>query len=54
LNADGYCIYTPNDDVKVRDSFTYLTTPPMDNSNIAQVNFTIFPINDWPVVNAFL
>jgi CSLREA domain-containing protein len=49
LNGDGSFSYTPNADYYGPDTFTYMASDGIDDSNVATVTITVNPINDPPV-----
>ncbi len=49
LNTDGSFTYTPNPNYSGSDSFTYVASDGISNSNVATVNLTVTPVNDAPI-----
>jgi len=49
LNSDGSFEYTPFENFVSTDSFTYVTTNGVDESNVAIVTINVNPVNDAPV-----
>ena len=51
LNSDGSFSYTPNANFNGNDSFSYRAYDGTSNSNVANVNITVNPVNNTPVAN---
>ena len=51
FNADGSFSYTPEPDFSGTDSFTYKANDGTLDSNAANVDITVTPVNDTPVAN---
>jgi VCBS repeat-containing protein len=49
VNLDGSLIYTPDADFNGVDSFTYMASDGLLESNLATVTVTVRPVNDAPV-----
>lgn len=52
INNDKTFTYTPNANYNGPDSFTYLVSDGLLNSNTASVNLTVNPVNDGPTLTA--
>lgn len=50
MNPDGTFTYTPNANYNGYDSFWYVVTDTANQTDDGQVNFTVAPVNDAPVV----
>jgi len=51
VNPNSTVTYTPESNFNGTDSFTYIITDGLINSNIATVNITVTPVNDPPVAD---
>ena len=51
FNPDGSFIYTHDGSENTSDSFTYQANDGVNDSNVATVTITIYPINDAPVAD---
>ncbi|MBK9121838.1 MAG: tandem-95 repeat protein [Chloroflexi bacterium] len=49
LNTDGSFTYTPNANFNGSDSFTYVASDSVADSNVATVTITVNPVNDAPI-----
>lgn len=49
LNADGSFLFVPNSDFSGSDSFTYLASDGLADSNIATVTINVAAVNDAPI-----
>jgi VCBS repeat-containing protein len=49
LNPNGSFTYSPDPNFNGSDSFTYLASDGLGNSNVALVTITVHPVNDAPV-----
>ena len=51
MNANGSFTYTPNEHFNGKDSFTYKASDGELESNLAVVEITVTPVNDWVIAN---